>query len=433
MPQTPSRLDRRSVLALGAGAAAGLLPLARPRAQTPAVTIEVQYPIPNLFSQVHEEIARAFMAARPDIAVRFRAPYESYEDGLQKTLRDAITGTLPDVSYQGLSRQRTLVERGIPVKLGPFIAAEPEWNALGFSPQLLSLGEILGDQYGIGFSLSTPVLYYNLDLVEAAGGNADALPASWDEVIALAARIHDPARNITGMHFDWTITGNWSWQALVFSHGGTMLTADERRVAFTEEPGRHSIRMLRRFVDDGRMQDIGDQTMFQDFFAGRIGIMMQSTAQLGRANREIAGRFRLKTGRFPLSAPAARLPAGGNAVMMLTRDEARQRAAWDYIKFACGPQGATIMVNGTGYMPATTVPAEVPELLGRFYAENPNHLTSIHQLPVLTGWYAFPGQNALRITDVIKDGLQRVVNRSQEPDAALQAIGADVQRMLPAT
>jgi len=42
-----------------------------------------------------------------------------------------------------------------------------------------------------------------------------------------------------------------------------------------------------------------------DFFAGRLGISMQSTAQLGRCNREIGGRFPLVCGRFPLSSPNA--------------------------------------------------------------------------------------------------------------------------------
>jgi multiple sugar transport system substrate-binding protein len=116
---------------------------------------------------------------------------------------------------------------------------------------------------------------------------------------------------------------------------------------------------------------------------------------------------------------------------MLTRDPARQQAAWKYIKFATGPVGATMMVNHTGYMPATTVPAQREDMLARFYRENPNYLTTIRQQDVITGWYAFPGQNALRITDVINDHLQSVVAKRAEPDAALDRMVADVQGLLP--
>ncbi|NCY24620.1 MAG: extracellular solute-binding protein [Alphaproteobacteria bacterium] len=192
-----------------------------------------------------------------------------------------------------------------------------------------------------------------------------------------------------------------------------------------------AIAALRMLVDEGRMPDMRATAAIADFFAGRLGISMQSTAQLGRYNREIGGRFPLVCGRFPLSSPNARLPAGGNVAMMFARDPAKQAAAWEFIKFATGPVGATMMVNATGYMPASTIPAQREEMLGRFYRENPNHMVTFRQQDVITGWYAFPGQNALRITDTINDHLQSVVGKRAEPAAALTRMAADVQALLP--
>jgi multiple sugar transport system substrate-binding protein len=117
--------------------------------------------------------------------------------------------------------------------------------------------------------------------------------------------------------------------------------------------------------------------------------------------------------------------------MMFTKDAAKQKAAWEFIKFACGPTGATMMVNATGYMPATTIPATRDDMLAKFYRENPNHLVSIKQQDVITGWYAFPGQNALRITDVINDHLQTVVAKRGEADATLMSMGKAVAGLLP--
>lgn len=425
------QINRRAMLK-GVAATAGTL--ASPsflRAQSAGTEIQVQYSIPVLFKDLMENVVREFMAKNPSIRVTLRAPELGYEEIMQRNLRDAVTNQLPDVAFHGLNRQRTLDERGIPVDLKAFMDADPATKELGYSPSLLSLGQTGGKQTGIGFALSTPILYYNADLVKTAGGDPERLPSSWDEVIRLAAAIHDPGQTRTGMFYDWTITGNWGWQALVRSHGGTFLDEGETRVAFTEEPGRRAMQALRRFVDEGRMPDIKADTAFQDFFAGRLGISMQSTAQLGRYNREIGSRFRLVCGRYPLSAGNARLPAGGNVAMMFAKDPARQKAAWEFIKFATGPQGATMMVNATGYMPATTVPAEREDMLARFYRENPNHLVSIRQQDVLTGWYAFPGQNALRITDVINDHLQTVVAKRGEADATNESMGRAVQALLP--
>lgn len=43
----------------------------------------------------------------------------------------------------------------------------------------------------------------------------------------------------------------------------------------------------------------------------------------------------------------------------------------------------------------------------------------------------FPGQNALKITDVINDHLQTVVNRTKEALPTLKQMTADVQGLLP--
>jgi multiple sugar transport system substrate-binding protein len=116
--------------------------------------------------------------------------------------------------------------------------------------------------------------------------------------------------------------------------------------------------------------------------------------------------------------------------MMFTRDAQKQRVAWEFIKFATGPICGTMMVNHTGYMPATTIPTEREDMLGRFYRENPDHLTTFRQADSITGWYAFPGHNALRITDLINDHLQNVVGKWAEVDTTLQRMAADVQALL---
>ena len=84
--------------------------------------------------------------------------------------------------------------------------------------------------------------------------------------------------------------------------------------------------------------------------------------------------------------------------------------------FAAGPIGTAIMVTGSGYMP---MHAEAAENLQDFYAENPNFRTSLEQIPTIFRWYSFPGQNTLKIIDVIKDSLQSTVAKEKDPEAAV--------------
>jgi len=175
-------ISRRNILKSAAAVGGTLAMPSYLRAQSGETEISVQYSTPVLFKELQENIAREFMAKNPKIKVTLRAPELGYEEILQRNLRDVITNNLPDVAFHGLNRQRTLEERNIPVDLKPFMDADPQTKELGFSPSLLSLGQVAGKQTGIGFSLSTPILYYNADLIKAAGGDPEKLPSTWDDV-----------------------------------------------------------------------------------------------------------------------------------------------------------------------------------------------------------------------------------------------------------
>nr|WP_321271251.1 ABC transporter substrate-binding protein [Alcaligenes faecalis] len=399
-------------------------------AQAAKVELIVDYPYADLFNSVHEQIAQRFTAQFPDYTVKFRAPTSDYEAAAQQALRHSVTGQLADVSYQGLNRQRVFVDRNIAVDLTPFIQAEPQWASSGYSDALLSLGQINGKQAGIGFSLSTPIVYYNLDLLSKAGLDEQALPTNWDDIIVLAERARQATPGTNGLHYDWEVTGNWLWQAMVFSKGGTMLNADESQVAFNGQVGRESIAQMGRMVQNGTMQNLTYADAQQLFVNGKLAVLSTSTSRLASIEKQIGEKFRMKTGFFPVYSEAGKVPAGGNVAMMFAQDPERQKAAWEYIKFATGPQGAVIMTQATGYFPANTLPVEDPAGLKDYYQANPNQYTAVKQQPWLTGWYAFPGENGLKITDVINDRLQTVFDQSVEPQVALDGMVQDVQALL---
>ncbi len=410
---------------------AGLVSSAPSPAQPVSITVQVPYAQP--FRTIHESIAAEFMKHHPGIRVEFRTAYANYDDAIQQVLRGAITGDLPDVTYQGLNRQRVLVDRGLAVPLTPFIEKEQNWEARGYSGALMRVGTIGGKVYGMAFAISTPVAYYNLDLVRKAGGDPQKLPRTWDEIIALAAKIKALGPDHGGLYYHWDVSGNWMWQSLISSQGGQMLTADEKKVAFGGSEGKAAIGLLDRFVREAGMPNVPSNAALQQFAAGKLGMLFTTTAYLAQVQKLSKGRFEIRTGRFPLPAGDARgrLPAGGNTGMILAKDAAKQRAAWEYLKFASGPYGSTVMVKATGYMPPNGTAANDPAYLKGFYDENPNHRPAVEQLPVITEWFAYPGENGLKITDIIRNHLETVVSGQAQPDAVLARMVAEVQALLP--
>ncbi|MCC7274710.1 MAG: ABC transporter substrate-binding protein [Alphaproteobacteria bacterium] len=411
-----------------AAAAAALL--AAPAAAQ-KTKVEVQYPLGFIFDNVFKDIKVEFEKRNPDYEVVYRPAYKEYEDAAQTALRQAITKQLPDVSFQAINLQRLFVDRGIAVDLGPFIAAEKDWKGQGYSDSMMALGTFAGKPYGLAFAVSTPIIYLNEDLVRKAGGDPENFPATWDGIFELSKKIHALGGDNVGLYHSWTITGNWMWQALVMSYGGTMMSADEKKVAFDGPAGQKAIDLMGTMIKDAKMPNLAHEAARQSFFAGKVGIWTESTSLLRVADEGVGGKFKWRTAVFPVPAADGRLPTGGAAALMFAATPERQKGAWAFMKFVSGADGATMMVKGTGYMPPNSLPADDPARLKPFYATKPNHLTSLKQQKYMTPWYAFPGDNGLKIIAVIKDHLQSVVDGSTAPRTALAAMTKDVQALVP--
>jgi hypothetical protein len=116
----------------------------------------------------------------------------------------------------------------------------------------------------------------------------------------------------------------------------------------------------------------------------------------------------------------------------LAADKDKQKAAWEYVKFATGPIGQTIMASGTGYAPGNRKATDEPSLLGGYYQARPNLATGVNQLPLMTGWYNWAGPNAVKIVDVIQIHINDVATGRKTAAEAMPRMKRDVDAMLPA-
>ncbi|WP_120631744.1 ABC transporter substrate-binding protein [Ruegeria sp. EL01] len=368
------------------------------------VIIEFAYPYSHLFDVTYEAMMPAFQEAHPNIEVKFRATYESYEDGTNTILREAVSGNLPDVTMQGLNRQQILVEKGIAKSLEPFIAKEADFAKDGYHDAMLSLSTFDSNVHGLPFSVSLPVGYYNMDILKDAG--IEELPTTWNEVIGMCETMK--ANGVDNPIFwGWNITGNWFMQALMWSQDKAIV--DNGRVTLDSPEALAALEQMQEIFTKCDMQNLEWKAALSSFSVGEIGMMFWSTSALGSVERS-QGDFELVTSPFPGMGDTPKgLPAGGNAAMLTsTADDPRvQDAAWAWLKFITSGEGAAEVAKTTGYMPPNKAANEV--ILADFYEQNPNKQTAVDQLPLLRDWLAYPGDNGLAITQVIYDGIERIV------------------------
>jgi multiple sugar transport system substrate-binding protein len=426
-------ISRRNFLSSTAAGAASVVMGAVPRisrAQPAPVTVKVQYAYAKNLDPIMGEIARQFSQHNPNVRVEFMAPATDYGDLAQRILRSAITGDLPDVALHGLNNVDLFADRGLIVPLKPLIDSESNWTKSGYSSSLLSLSEAKGLPYGLPFAIAIKSVYYNLELVKRAGGDPDNLPQTWPQVIALQRKIQALGGGTNGMYVDYYFDdNNFCFQSLVDTQGGTMAKPDNH-VAFDGPQGIQALRWLREIGEAGMVDMTTDQA-YQSFTAGTMGILVASSSRVTQLAGGSGSKFPVRVTGFPLAANG-RVPGGGAGVMIHAKDPAKQKAAWAFAKFATGPVGSTVLVKNSGYIPGNTLAASDPNLLGDFYKTHPANRVMFDQIPKLTKFYSWPGQNSLKIPLVIRDYLQQVVTLRATPEQVMPKMVSDVKHLLPA-
>ena len=419
---------RRLVSAVSVGVLTATLSLGSAAAET---TIKLHYAYPQVVKPIHDLVIEKFEKDHPDVKVRILAPANNYDEQMQLVLRGTITDDLPDIAFVGPNWTPVVAARGIAAPIDDLVSKEADWEARGYGAGMMRMGKFDGHVYGLPLAISTPVIYFNVDLVRRAGGDPDNFPRDWDGIFALASKISELGPDIEGVHLTRN-PGNWYLQTLVQTQGGKLISDDQSAIGFNDPIGLASLEVFNRAVREGGMLDTTRSAARQNFAAGKQGITWNSIAQVVRTIKNVDGRFEFRTAPLPtpIGPERALIAAGGNVGVILTTDAATRQAAWDYLKLATSAWGGEVVVKNSGYMAPNQLLADDPAFLGDFYKENPNFATPLEQLPLVTPFYAYPGDNGLKINKAIHDRVNEVVAQRMTPEEALSEISAEVKRLL---
>ena len=399
-------------------------------AQAQEVELRLHYAIPNLWKTVQEKIITAFEAKNTGITIKLDAPAKTYADGVQQLLRESVAKKLPDLAYVGLNRWRILEARGMTVGLDSLIGDAKAFAAKGYTTALRSLGQYKGKQYAVAASASTLVIYANPELVKRAGGSMANFPEDFDALVSLTSKIKALGDNIDGV---WVAAHDWRFQSMLGSFGGRPMNADETAITFDSQAGIDAASLYAQFSKEAGMRKYGGNEARQAFAAGLLGIYIDSSSYLTRVTEAAGDRFKVTVKPFIVAAKdksTVYFPTGGSAIVVLTKDPAKQEAAWKYIMFATGPEGAKIVVENSGYAPTNAIVLKDKKYLGAFYAKNENSRIAHAQVAAYSGpWYSYPGTEGVAVTDLIAAALVDIV-AGASPEAKIKEVANDVRGKL---
>ncbi|WMT88379.1 ABC transporter substrate-binding protein [Pelagibacterium sp. 26DY04] len=373
-----------------------------------------------------------FMAENPNITVD-AIPVGAAES-TTTVQADLAAGQPVDLVQMGFSTLSYAVDNYGAVALEDIIPQdELDGHFEGMVPNGLDLGRLNDKTYGLAYTFSTPVLFYNANLFREAGLDPDQPPETWDEIRETALAIEDA----TGKEgFAAGIFGpsaaDWLFQGVVRSNGGEVISRDRTTLTFAEPPAVEAVQMLRDLYDAGAFDPMDITAALEGMSSGNIGMYLQTSAIQGALVSGAEGNFELRASTMPsFGDKPVRPNNSGSALVILSQDPLKQRAAWELMKFLTSEEGYTVITSEIGYLPLRPAIVDDPRYLKDWVEEHPLVQPNLDQLAILEPWESMPGPNYLQIVSIMMDAAEMAVYGGVDVEATLRDAQANAQALMP--
>ena len=230
-----------------------------------------------------------------------------------------------------------------------------------------------GDKhYGVPYSRSTNLMYWNTDDLKAAGLPTDRGPQTWQEFADWADKLKAKTGHAALVIPDGSSYLDWYFQGMVWAFGGAY--SDEWKPTFSDPKTIEAAKFLQDQVKKGNIEIGTDPTV--TFGNGNASALLESTGSLGGLTKSATIPF--ITTYLPGPGPSAATGGAGLAVPNGISD-ARKKNAVKFIDFITNTENTIKFSQATGYMPVRKDALDNADER-KFLDENPNAETAIKQL-----------------------------------------------------
>jgi multiple sugar transport system substrate-binding protein len=377
-----------------------------------------------------DQLIAEFNAENPNIRVEIIQT--SANDSNSKNWADLAAGIIPDVIQITFDSLDYAVNNyGVQDlnRIAP--KADLEEHLAGFYPAALEVAKLEGHLYGLPYTFSTPVLFYNASIFEEAGLNPDNPPATWAEIEAAGLRIVEKTGK-DGFVFGATTAYDMFLQGLIRSNGGRVFSEDRKTIAFGETPAVEAVAMLQSMRQKGAHAAMNDLQGGEAFMAGNLGMMLTTAAyQAIMIAAAKAGGWELRTARMPSFGDKPVVPTNsGSGLLICSKDSAKQLAAWKFLKFVTSDRGYTIITTMMGYPPLRPKVTSDERYLKTWAEENPLVQPNLEQIEIVSPWLSYAGSKWQQIEGILMDALNKCLLTDADVTQTLQAAQKQAQSLM---
>jgi multiple sugar transport system substrate-binding protein len=352
--------------------------------------------------KTRQAVIDAFQTKFPKVKVHIQI---AGTDPLQQLLTAAAGGQPPDVMMAWELLYTGLAKRGAMLDLGPLIAADSQLSSQlssDGSPVLMNTFKYQQKQWALPEQFAGVFLYYNTDLFEQAG--VEPPPSSWTDTTWTYAKFIDAAQRLTkksgGKTTQWGFVDAWA------PHLSASVLAMNNGVEWFSPPiGPTSTNMADpRFVAGWQFYaDLAAKhqvapTTEQTASVSAVDLFAQGKAAMALTGHWMYQQFATTSG---LNFDVAALPMGpdgtnpksdiGTTGLAIAADSNNKEAAWEFVKFSCGPEGQQIIAKSGLFVPVLHSVVSSPAFTGA-HARLKNTgifagaLQNANYLPITPAW-----------------------------------------------
>ena len=360
-----------------------------------------------------EELVNKFNEENDHIEVVAKYNPDMYKGLMQNLQAEATTGNTPAVVQIGWAFLEYFSNNfAYTTPQEAIDAYDPEdknFLSDNFLPNVLDLAvNNAGEQVGIPYSVSNPVLYINVDLLKEAG-ITDFEMKTWEDVIAASEQVREKTGKY-GLYMQEP-SDFWAQQAFMESNGAQLLTANadgSYEATFASEEGIEAMQAYADMVKDGSALHITWEEGNQAFVDGNCAMLYTTIAR--RAYVQNNCQFEVKTVKSPTWGDKPRKVCPGGCFLAITAQDPEQiAAAWEFEKYLYSVESMAAWTIGTGYVPPRKDVAEAENGLKSFLAENELMTPAIEQMDSVSKWTSFPGDAGLVAEQLLLDTRDQIL------------------------
>ena len=367
-----------------------------------------------------------------EYGITVEAEYQgSYDDALNK-LKSAQIGNMgADLVQVYEIGTRFMIESGWIVPMQSMVNAD-EYDTSVLESNLAAYYTINDMLYSMPFNSSTPLMYYNKDMFDAAGITES--PDSLESIAQIGDKLLDSgAQEVMSLGiYGWFFEQFIGKQGLEYANNGNGRTEAATAVAFDENGAAANIlNEWKNLYDLGYAPNVGKggDAGLADFSAGKSAITLGSTASLKQILQDVDGKFEVGTAYFPKvkSTDEGGVSIGGASLWALDNNDPKKlRATWEFVKFLISPESQAFWNAETGYFPVN-VDAHDEDVFKENIEKYPQFETAIDQLHDSAPQYAGALLSVFsEARAIVESEIESMLNGNETVDEAVDSMASQI-------